>query len=85
LSLLFQLERQRTTLIQSAILALRDGPWSEALEYAQRAEELRCDEDSSRLLAMIHLMRRDFDAAWQMFQLFAAEWKHDPAAQAADN
>jgi hypothetical protein len=38
-----------------------------ALYAAKRADELRPDIDAKRLLALTHLLRRDFSKAWRYY------------------
>jgi hypothetical protein len=64
LSLLVSVEAQRRRALgaaQSALLAQNAG---EALDQAAAAHRLRGAEDSARLLALGHLLARDFDAAF---------------------
>jgi hypothetical protein len=39
-----------------------------ALAAAEHAHRLRPDADTSRLLAITHLLRRDFSQAWRYYQ-----------------
>lgn len=68
LSLLSQLEEQRSALLAAAAASLRDGRFEEALTRARQANRLRHGPDSKRLLAAIHLLRYDFLSAWQHYQ-----------------
>ncbi len=68
LSLLFALEDQRRAALESAYHRLARGDLGGALELAEEVNGLRWDEESSRLLALVHLLRRDFAAAWQWYQ-----------------
>lgn len=64
LSLLFALEDQRARALAEARHCLRRGEWQAAIEHAKTAERLRGDEESKRLLAAVHLLGKDFAAAW---------------------
>ena len=67
LSLLFALEDQRRHALAAAYQALRQGRWRQALVLAEGVEALRADTDAGRLRALIHLLRRDFARAWQIY------------------
>jgi hypothetical protein len=68
LSLLFSLEDQRRRTLAQAQDCLRRGLWPQAAYYAAEADRLRGDEESRRLKATAHLLRRDFAAAWKSYQ-----------------
>lgn len=68
LSLLFTLEDQRGRLLTAVRHALAEGRWQEAARQAREADFLRSDVDSRRLLAVAHLLNRDFAAAWRCYQ-----------------
>jgi hypothetical protein len=68
LSLLFALEDQRRRTLVEARSCLRRGEWQAAVEHAETANWLRGDEESRRLMAMAHLLGRDFAAAWRCYQ-----------------
>jgi hypothetical protein len=72
LSLLLQLEEQRSALLAAAAAGLRKLRFEEALTQASQADRLRHGPDSGRLLAVIHLLRYDFLSAWQHYQRGAA-------------
>ena len=65
LSLLFTLEEQRAYLLAAAQAAVSEGDGPRAVWLAQAAQHLRAGEDARRLLALGHLLRRDFAAALQ--------------------
>jgi hypothetical protein len=44
---------------------LAGAQWDSALALAGQAHALRHDEDARRLLAVVHLLRRDFPTAWR--------------------
>jgi hypothetical protein len=67
LSLLFTLEDQRRTALKSAYHRLAQGDLDQAFSLAEEANSLRRDEESSRLLALVHLLRRDFAVAWRYY------------------
>jgi hypothetical protein len=67
LSLLCRIEDERRACLALAGRQLAfDGP-ELALDAAKRADELRPDIDSKRLLALTHLLRRDFSQAWRYY------------------
>jgi hypothetical protein len=68
LSLLFALEEQRQQALAEARRCLRRGEWQAAVEHAEMANWLRCDEDSRQLEAMAYLLRRDFARAWNCYR-----------------
>lgn len=68
LALLFALEDQRRGALETARRRLARGDLDRALGRAAEAHALRRDEESSRLLALLHFLRRDFAAAWQCYQ-----------------
>lgn len=65
LGLLFALEEQRQAAIVAACQALSRGELRRALAIAEGVDALCSDTESCRLLAVIHLLRRDFARAWQ--------------------
>jgi hypothetical protein len=65
LSLLWTLEKQRRQAVREAYQTLVAGQLGESLALASYADDLRRDEESGRLLALAHLLRRDFVTAWQ--------------------
>jgi hypothetical protein len=67
LSLLFALEARRDAALAAARRALAAGRADEALARAAEAEQLRHGADARRLIALAHLLRRDFAAAWQWY------------------
>jgi len=68
LSLLFALEEQRQEAMHSARLALDEQRFGAAYDEATRADRLRSDEESKRLLAVTALFARDFHQAWRCFR-----------------
>jgi hypothetical protein len=73
LGLLFALEEERTVLLRAARRLLDDGAWSEAATAAARADGLRRDEDSRRLLTAALLLGRDYWGAWRTFRAATGE------------
>ena len=67
LSLLFALEARREAALAAARRSLADGRPEEALVLAWGAEQLRRSPDARRLIAVAHLLRRDFAAAWRWY------------------
>src|SRR4051794_20460696 len=65
LSLLYALEDQRAHLLGSAQAAIARAEGGEALRLAEAAQQVRDGDDARRLLALAHLLQRDFAAAWQ--------------------
>src|SRR5262249_14873155 len=63
LSLLVSLEMERARLVAVAMMAIACGDGQEALLHAEVAERLRRGDDTDRLCALGHLIRRDFSAA----------------------
>lgn len=68
LSLVFALEEDRASALGQARAALAAGRWREAQAAAMRADGLRRDEESGRLLAVASLMCGDVDQAWRTYQ-----------------
>jgi hypothetical protein len=68
LSLLFALEEQRGLALGAARQELAAGRWPEAHAQARRADGLRSDEESLRLLAVAALLDRDFHEAWRCYR-----------------
>jgi hypothetical protein len=73
LTLLFQLEQQRDQALSEAHAALAAGQWARAVTQAQAADWMRSDEDSRRLLAVAHLLNRNFAQAWACYQSLQAK------------
>jgi hypothetical protein len=63
LSALFTLEGHRAFLMAEARAQAHEGSWQNFLASVRRADELRRDQESRRLLAVGLLMARDFCAA----------------------
>jgi methylphosphotriester-DNA--protein-cysteine methyltransferase len=71
LSLLFDLEEQRTWTVAEAWRLLAVGRMPEANWQAQVADWMRSDGESLRLFALTRLLRRDFDGAWSCYRSLA--------------
>ena len=67
LSLLFELEAQRRRMIGMTCQSLSQGQRKRAAALADGIDALRRDEESQRLLAVAHLLRRDFARAWRCY------------------
>jgi hypothetical protein len=67
LALLFTLEDERRASLREACRAAAAGRPGRMLAFAGWADGLRQGADSARLLALAHLLRRDFAAAWQVY------------------
>jgi hypothetical protein len=68
LGLLFAIDEQRTALLgQSRQSSLR-GELCEALRLARQANDLNCNRESRRWLALMLLLAEDFPGAWQAYQ-----------------
>jgi hypothetical protein len=72
LSLLFLLESQRDWVLQSSRSSLRSGDLVEAGRLAVHADWLRSDPESTRLIAVVALLSRDFDRAFHCHTLLNA-------------
>lgn len=68
LSLLFQMEDQRSALLQMAQEEANAGNWPEVMRLADQAHALRSGEDSQRLIAIGNLMSGEFALAWNSYQ-----------------
>src|SRR5579871_4304890 len=68
LSLLFTLQEHRRGLLRKAYQAVAAAAWDDLALLAERVHSLRQDAESERLLALVHLLRRDFPAAWRAYQ-----------------
>ena len=64
LALLFALEERRQVLLAGARRHAAAGDGPAALGLAEEGHRLRRDAESWRALALAHLLRRDFAAAW---------------------
>jgi hypothetical protein len=69
LGLLFALEDQRDAAMAGARRELAAGQWRRAHALAARADCLRRDTKSLRLLAVAALLDRDFHRAWRCYLL----------------
>lgn len=68
LSWLFALEEQRQRTLAEARNCLHRAEWQAAVRHAETANWLRGDEDSRQLLAVAHLLGRDYAGAWQCYE-----------------
>src|SRR5579862_1973999 len=68
LGLLWALEAERSALLAEARRRLGEGAWAAAAAVARRADGLRRDDESRRLLTAALLLGRDFAAAWRTFR-----------------
>jgi hypothetical protein len=68
LSLLFQVERDRSAHVAAAEWHAAHGAGDACVRQAKLADELRADGDSARLLAMGMLLRRDFAGALRAYR-----------------
>jgi hypothetical protein len=50
-----------------------------AVKHAAKANWFRGDDDSRQLIAVAHLLRRDFAAAWRCYQNWRATQRDDEA------
>jgi hypothetical protein len=71
LSLLFSLEEWRRWLLTAACHYLTAGEAQAAAVLAEEGNDLRRGPDSLRLLAVAHLLQRDFAGAWRSYQAAA--------------
>jgi hypothetical protein len=77
LSLLFALEEQRGGALGAARRELAAGRWARAHAEAARADGLRSDGESLRLLAVAALLDRDFHEAWRCYRAVRAQGAGD--------
>ena len=77
LSLLLELEEQRQRMLAEARRCLRRGEWQTAAKHAETANWIRVEEDSRQLVAVSHLLGRDFAAAWRCYQSWRAARRRD--------
>ena len=68
LGLLLQLEEERAAVLTAARQRLDVGNLAEAERLARRADGLRRDDESRRLLTAVWLLQRDYARAWGLFQ-----------------
>lgn len=68
LALLWALEDQRRAALTETKQCLVAGRWTEAIEHAEACDWMRSDPESRRLIAVAHLLHRDFCRAWQCYQ-----------------
>jgi hypothetical protein len=80
LSLLFLLEESRRRVLGRARWSIAAGDWSAAARAATEADGLQSDDESRRLVALTHLLCRNFAAAWDSYLQARGD-----AASAADN
>lgn len=67
LAVLVELEQVRSQALSLAAQRLAQGDGGTALTVANHAHRLRAGPDSVRLLALAHLLRRDFARAFQCY------------------
>jgi hypothetical protein len=67
LAMVVAAEDHRQQLVDSARRAAATGDLARALDFADRADRLRPDDDTRRLRAVLALLRRDFSSAWQAY------------------
>ena len=72
LSPLFDLQRRREGVLNSARKAIRDGDWDAADRQLREANRLRRGEDVRKLSAIVCLLRGDFAAAWAEYRRLTA-------------
>lgn len=65
LALLFTLEEKRERVMAQAAACLRRGRLARAQTLAGGADALRSDPASRRMLAVCHLLRRDYPSAFR--------------------
>jgi hypothetical protein len=80
LSLLFVLEESRRRVLAEARCSFAAADWPAAARAASEADRLQSDDESRRLVALTHLLSRDFAAAWDSYLRARGD-----AARAADN
>lgn len=68
LSLLWRLEEERRRYAETAKRLAARGELGRALAVADGVDALRHGPDSAQLLAVIHLLRGDFAAAWRSYE-----------------
>lgn len=68
LSPLVALEEQRGAALAAAQEAASRGDWGQLASAAARADELRRDDESRRLVALGQLLQRDFVGAWECYR-----------------
>jgi hypothetical protein len=66
--LLFAVEEQAHAARATVARLASQGRLDEALYFAEGALALRRDAPTQRLMAVLHLLRRDFARAWQAYQ-----------------
>jgi hypothetical protein len=69
LTLLFDLEEQRRRMLTGARNCLARGQWAQAIDQAEDADWMRSDLESQQLLAVAYLLNRDFERAWECYQM----------------
>lgn len=72
LSLLFALEEHRDQLLAEARRLAADGRVGDALAVVGEAEAIRAGDDARRLRAALHLLNRDFPAAFACYSAGAS-------------
>ena len=71
LSLVFALEDQRQAALGEARAALAERYYAEAHAAALKADHLRRDEESGKLVALTALLCRDYTQAWRRWEEYA--------------
>ena len=71
LSLLFELERRRKGALAEARRCFQEGRSNNAMQFAMRADSLRSDAESRRLVAVTSLFARHFEQAIRYHALLA--------------
>lgn len=77
LALLFAAEEERCRAARAAQSAVAGGDLRAALDFADRADRLRPDDDTRRLRAVMALLRRDFSGAWQAYRRLSGRNRPD--------
>lgn len=65
---LFALEKQREQALQRARHYLQQGQYAHAAACADGADALRRGADARQLLALCHLLQKDFSRAWELYR-----------------
>jgi hypothetical protein len=64
---LVELEKQRRHILTEAYRCLHQGRYQQARLLIDSADNLRRDEETRRLRALIHFLRRDFPTTWKIY------------------
>lgn len=73
LTVLITLESQRAQALAEAVRLTCCRQWRRALALAEGADTIRHDADAARLMAVLHLLRRDFAKAWQRYRAVGSD------------